>query len=74
MGWIKPIDEGKAIVVPTDQRHKPDLDPSLASIKDQLELMLSKTMINPFSAEAHFVPNQEIKEGWLKISINNHLK
>lgn len=70
LGWIKPIDERKAVVVPTDQRLTPDLDASLASMQDQLELMLSKTMINPFSPEAHFVPNQEIKEGWLKISKN----
>ncbi|KAA3634718.1 MAG: hypothetical protein DWQ02_10960, partial [Bacteroidetes bacterium] len=67
-GWIEITDLDKASVVPKDQRASAKLPDSFKGLENQIELLLESTKINAFDTTARFSGNQEIKEGWLKLS------
>lgn len=66
-GWTALIEDGRAAVVPTDQRKNADLGADLASAVPRVEAMLARTHILPFQAVAAFPGAQELREGWLKL-------
>ena len=65
--WIKEIDSTKATVTAKDQR----VTTSLANLEEQIpdiEDLLDRAHIGPVDQSARFSGQQEIREGWLKLS------
>ena len=65
--WIVPIDETRASVTPRDQRATSSLPESIKET-DQIEDILDRAHIGPVDPTARFSGQQEIREGWLKLS------
>lgn len=67
--WLKgmPDRPGTAIIVPKDQRKKPNLDDPELEKRVNIILDVYSTGMKPFETHAAFFGNQTIREGWLKI-------
>ena len=67
-GWIKAIDADRASVAAKDQRR-----PLVNELQDKIpviEDILDRAHIGPVNLEAKFSGPQEIREGWLKLSLD----
>ncbi|MEM9685856.1 MAG: hypothetical protein AAF934_02925, partial [Bacteroidota bacterium] len=67
-GWILERDTNKADIVPKDQRTSATLSNPFEAQTDAIEAFLDSGHIIPVNTKAVFIPNQTIKEGWLKLS------
>ena len=70
-GWIELIDkrdETRASVTARDKRANPSLSDSLKEKTDKIEDLLDRAHIGPVDPTAKFSGQQEIREGWLKLS------
>ena len=67
--WLKsmPGRPDTAIVVPKEQRKKPNLDDPELEKRVNVVLDVNSAGMKPFETHAAFFGNQTIREGWLKI-------
>ena len=69
--WIELIDkkdETRASVTARDKRDDPSLSDAVKEKTDQIEDILDRAHIGPVDRTAKFSGQQEVREGWLKLS------
>ena len=69
--WIDLVDEEddtRASVIARDKRSKSPLDDSVMKHKEKIEDILDRAHIGPVDPTAKFSGQQEVREGWLKLS------
>ena len=71
-GWIAidPNDKTRASVIAKDQRQSPSLPDNLKDKTAEIEDILDRAHIGPINPTAKFSGPQEIREGWLKLSVD----
>jgi hypothetical protein len=69
-GWLQELDSNRARVVPDDQRKVTELDAPFNKNTEKILHWLSAGHILPADTSATFNNKQVIREGWLKLSIN----
>ena len=60
-----------AFVVAKDQRRDESLDTAHKAYIDRIEDILDQSKISPFREEPDFSTAQTLREGWLKLSVND---
>lgn len=71
-GWITPLGNNRARVIPTDQRAEPSLGKAFEALEPLIEVVLESTHVNPFNPSATFEGPLEIREGWLTLNTSNN--
>jgi hypothetical protein len=69
--WLKPIDENRAGVTAKDDRSPDALSAALTEKIPEIEDFLDRSHIGPVNPVAKFSGPQEIREGWLKLSVDD---
>lgn len=67
-GWITEIGNGRASIVPIDQRAGAILDAPINAQVDQIQQLLDASHLTAPDVNASFQSKQIIKEGWLRLS------
>lgn len=67
-GWITPLEQSRARIVPVDQRSSGSLAAPINAQADKIQLLLDAGHIVPAQTAPPFDTKTSIKEGWLKLS------